>query len=56
MQYLLLFAGIDEVSRWWAAVVSVAYYWLLGDDENAARHYGILDTFPKKLQASELVW
>ncbi|XP_041360280.1 sterol regulatory element-binding protein 1-like isoform X2 [Gigantopelta aegis] len=46
-------AGVDDVSRWWAAVVSVAYYWLLGDDENAARHYGILDTFPKKLQTSD---
>nr|KAG5698523.1 hypothetical protein BaRGS_023226 [Batillaria attramentaria] len=44
---------IDEVARWWAAVVSVAYYWLIGDDDNAARNYLLLDVFPPKLQASD---
>ena len=44
---------VDEVSRWWAAVVSVAFYWLSGDDENAARSYSLLDVFPTQLQASE---
>ncbi|XP_076467423.1 sterol regulatory element-binding protein 1-like [Babylonia areolata] len=44
---------IDEVARWWAAVVSVAFYWLTGDDENAARSYPVLDVFPPALQSSD---
>ncbi|XP_025084954.1 sterol regulatory element-binding protein 1-like isoform X2 [Pomacea canaliculata] len=44
---------VDEVARWWGAIVSVAYYWLIGDDENAARNYSLLDAFPQKLQNSD---
>lgn len=48
-----LFPEMDESSAWWAAVVSVAVYWLIGDDENAERSYPMVDSFPKKLQHSE---
>nr|UVI59225.1 SREBP-1 [Haliotis discus hannai] len=41
----------DEVSLWWAGIVSVAFYWLKGDDDNAKDYYSVLDVFPKKLQA-----
>ncbi|KAL8576347.1 hypothetical protein ACOMHN_048914 [Nucella lapillus] len=44
---------IDEVARWWAAGVSVAFYWLTGDDENAARSYPVLDVLPPTLQSSD---
>lgn len=49
----MYFTEVDEVARWWGAIVSVAYYWLIGDDENAARNYSLLDAFPQKLQNSE---
>lgn len=44
---------MDSVAIWWASVVSVAHYWLVEDDENAARNYSVLDVFPKKLHASD---
>ncbi|KAK6173452.1 hypothetical protein SNE40_016898 [Patella caerulea] len=44
---------IDETAKWWSAVVGVAYYWLMGDDENASRYYSILDVFPKRLQTAD---
>ena len=44
---------LDESSAWWAGVVSVAIYWLVGDDENAERNYTLVDSFPRKLQCSE---
>ena len=43
-------SGIDEVSRWWAAVIGIAAHWLSGDDTAAERLYGIADVFPKFLQ------
>ncbi|KAK3798066.1 hypothetical protein RRG08_034626 [Elysia crispata] len=42
-------AELDEVAMWWANIVSVAHYWLIGDDENAAKSFSVLDVFPKKL-------
>ena len=45
--------GVDEVSRWWAAIIGVAANWLAGDDEDAKRLYSIADTFPKHLQNTE---
>ena len=47
--------AVDEVSRWWGAMVSVAAYWLTGDDNLAEQLYGIADVFPKQLQAIEYV-
>jgi len=44
---------VDKVSQWWAAVMSVAYYWMNGDDENAARSYLLLDVFPTSLQGTD---
>ena len=44
---------VDEAAVWWASVVSVAVYWLIGDDENAERCFSMVDSFPKKLQATE---
>ncbi|XP_052279884.1 sterol regulatory element-binding protein 1-like isoform X2 [Dreissena polymorpha] len=42
-----------EVTKWWAAVTSVAAYWLIGDDENVERCYQLIDAFPQKLYHSE---
>ena len=44
---------LDEVAMWWANIVSVAHYWLIGDDENAAKSFSVLDVFPKKLHGVE---
>ena len=46
-------AGVDEIARWWAAVIDVGAYWLSGDDEQARKLYPTLDAFPKYLQNSE---
>ena len=51
--YKWFISEMDESSAWWAAVVSVAVYWLIGDDENAERSFPMVDSFPKKLQHSE---
>jgi len=40
---------VDEVARWWAAVISLAAYWLTGDDEAAHRLYPTVDALPKQL-------
>ncbi|ESP03687.1 hypothetical protein LOTGIDRAFT_224211 [Lottia gigantea] len=42
--------AFDETAKWWSGIVCVAYYWLMGDDENASRYYSVLDVFPKRLQ------
>ncbi|XP_014664603.1 PREDICTED: sterol regulatory element-binding protein 1-like isoform X2 [Priapulus caudatus] len=41
--------GSDEVSKWWASVLGVAAYWLLGDEESAQRLYPIVDSLPAHL-------
>ena len=43
----------DEVARWWAAVISLAAYWLTGDDEAAHRLYPTVDALPKQLYNNE---
>lgn len=48
-------AGVDEVSRWWAAIVAIGAYWLNGDLTAGERMFTIADTFPKQLQATEYV-
>ena len=50
---LLYIVEVDESANWWANVVSVAVYWLMGDDENAERCYSLIDSFPKKLHSTE---
>ncbi|CAG0895751.1 unnamed protein product [Cyprideis torosa] len=42
----------DEVSQWWAAVVGVAAYWLLGEDEPAERYYPMVESIPEPLKSS----
>lgn len=54
--WLFLCTDLDEASAWWAAIVSVAVYWLIGDDENAERSYLMAESFPKKLHLSEYVF
>ena len=44
---------VDEVARWWAAVISLGAYWLNGDDEAANRLYPTVDALPKQLYNSE---
>ncbi|XP_074649964.1 sterol regulatory element-binding protein 1-like [Tubulanus polymorphus] len=40
----------DVASKWWSAVLTVATYWLTGDEKNAARFYPIIESFPAVLQ------
>lgn len=42
-------AGTDEVAQWWAAIIGVTAYWLLGEEEQAERLYTIIDAFPTQL-------
>ncbi|XP_060074168.1 sterol regulatory element-binding protein 1-like [Ylistrum balloti] len=46
-------SGVDEVARWWSSIISVAMYWLSGDEENAERCYSQCDAFPRALQQSD---
>jgi sterol regulatory element-binding transcription factor 1 len=46
-------ASVDEISRWWAAVIGVAAHWLVGDDFSAEKLYGLVETFPSQLKNSE---
>ena len=46
-------SGTDEVAKWWSAILTVATYWLSGDEENAEKSYSQCDAFPRKLQQSE---
>uniref|UniRef100_A0A0L8H136 BHLH domain-containing protein n=2 Tax=Octopus bimaculoides TaxID=37653 RepID=A0A0L8H136_OCTBM len=39
---------VDEIARWWSAIVNVATYWFTGDYGNAERNFHLLDVFPKK--------
>ncbi|KAE8750282.1 Sterol regultory element-binding protein [Frankliniella occidentalis] len=39
----------DELARWWAAVVGVAAYWLLGEDAHAERLYARVELLPEQL-------
>ena len=42
--------GTDEIAKWWSSIITVAMYWLSGDEENAERSYSQCDAFPRKLQ------
>ena len=46
---------VDEVARWWGSVISIAAFWLQGDDQAAGRLYATVDAFPKHLQNMEYV-
>lgn len=48
--------SVDEVARWWAAIVSLAAHWIAGDDDVAEKLYPIADAFPKHLQKVEYVY
>lgn len=37
----------DEVGGWWAAVVAVASYWLLSEEDKAEQLHGRVEAFPK---------
>lgn len=45
--------GTDEIAKWWSSIITVAMYWLSGDEENAERSYSQCDAFPRKLQQCE---
>ena len=45
--------GLDELARWWAAVVAVGAHWLSGEDNLAEKLYPVLEAFPKQLANSE---
>lgn len=51
--WLLYSTGVDEAAKWWSAMISVAMYWLSGDEENSERCYSQCDAFPRSLQQSE---
>ncbi|KAL3879146.1 hypothetical protein ACJMK2_031456 [Sinanodonta woodiana] len=42
--------AVDERSRWWSGIASVALYWQMGDDDSAEKHYTFAETFPKNVQ------
>lgn len=44
---------IDEASKWWSGLLSVAYCWLTGDDEMAHKSYPVVDLLPKCLQNAQ---
>jgi len=46
-------AGVDEVSRWWAAIVGIGAQWLTGDIVTSDRLLSVADTFPKQLQSAD---
>lgn len=37
----------DEVASWWAAVVAVASYWLLCEEDKAEQLHGRIEAYPK---------
>ncbi|XP_034249873.1 sterol regulatory element-binding protein 1 [Thrips palmi] len=39
----------DELARWWASVVGVAAYWLLGEDTHAERLFARVELLPDEL-------
>lgn len=39
----------DEVAGWWAAVVAVASYWLLSEEDKAEQLHSRVEAFPKSL-------
>jgi len=43
----------DVVARWWAAVVGVAAYWLLGEDSMAESLYAGVELLPECLQQQQ---
>lgn len=43
----------DDIAQWWAAMVAVSAYWLLGDDVQAERLYARVDTLPDGLAQSD---
>jgi len=51
--------GMDELSRWWSAVLAVAAHWLCisNDDESslvaAQRFYAVIDSLPSAVQNAE---
>ncbi|XP_055682890.1 sterol regulatory element-binding protein 1 isoform X2 [Lutzomyia longipalpis] len=40
----------DSVTNWWCSLISVAAFWLLGEDEKAKDIYARVDVLPKVLQ------
>lgn len=39
----------DELIKWWCSILTVAAYWLLGEDSQAKELYYIADILPKQL-------
>jgi hypothetical protein len=44
---------MDEVSQWWAAVVGVAAYWLLGNEAEAENLYPAVESMPSAVKSHE---
>jgi len=45
------YGKVDDVARWWGSIVSVAAFWLQGDDQSAEDLYSTIDAFPVHLQS-----
>lgn len=43
----------DEVSKWWASVLTVGANWLTGNNAAIFRHYPIIDSYPTVLEELE---
>lgn len=51
-EYISNKIGIDEKSKWWCALLSVAAHWLNEEDQYAERFYSVLDSLPISFQDS----
>jgi sterol regulatory element-binding transcription factor 1 len=36
----------DPLAQWWASLLSIAAYWLLGEDNIAQKMYGFVEKWP----------
>lgn len=51
---LFLFSVFDEIANWWASVIAVGAYWILGEDKQAESFYQKVESIPVSLQSEIL--
>lgn len=47
------FSGKDDLIVWWSSILSVAAYWLLGEDTFAKELYDTIDKLPEQLKSDD---
>lgn len=43
----------DRLAQWWCSLLSVAAYWLLGEDNAAEKHYSFIEKWPEEFTGLE---